>query len=42
MDVETFINIATISALLLTGASLALLVLLLYFIAMLISNEGDH
>jgi len=42
MDVETFINIATISALLLTGASLVFLVLLLYLIAMLISNEGDH
>jgi hypothetical protein len=41
MDVETFINIATISALLLTGASLAFLVLLLYFISMLISNEEE-
>ena len=41
MDVETFINISMIVTLLLTGASIVFLVLLLYFIAMFIVNEGE-
>jgi phage shock protein PspC (stress-responsive transcriptional regulator) len=41
MDVETFINIAMICTMLLSGASVVFLALFLYVIALFIINEGE-